>query len=168
MKHDDVRIIRKNRTQGVIAITLFAAAFVIGTYSIAIYNLLAAFLYFIGVLIGYLLNVYYFCRKCPHISDDSCRFVVFGKIACLFPKNRIGERYSYRDVIIIWIPRLYMFFFPRPWLFKHKTLFIVFWALIIIALLIWVFRVCRTCGNEKCPFRKMTKYEYNRESNLPQ
>ena len=147
--------IHDNRTAGAISILLLVVAFLIGTYSILQYNLLAAIFYFFTVLTGFFLNVYFYCRKCPHIADNSCRFVVFGKVACLFPKDRIGEKYTYRDVIIILIPRLFMFFFRRPWLYKQKILFVVFWVLILIALFLWVKSVCRTCRNEKCPFRKM-------------
>ena len=105
---------RDNRALGAISISLLAVAFLIGAYSIFIRNIPAAVIYFVVVVAGYFLNIYYYCRKCPHILDNSCRFVVFGKIACLFPKNRIGERYSISDYIIIWFPRLFMFFFPRP------------------------------------------------------
>jgi hypothetical protein len=148
-----------NRTVGAVSISLLAAAFLIGAYSIFIYNRLAAFIYILVVTAGYVLNVYYYCRKCPHITDDSCRFVVFSKIARLFPDNMIGKPYSTVDVVIIWLPRLFMFFFPRAWLFRQKILFIVFWVLILVALYLWVTRVCRTCRNEKCPFRKMSEFQ---------
>ena len=156
-------MIHDNRTAGIISILLIAVAFLIGTYSIFKYNVLAALFYFVTVLVGYFLNIYFYCRKCPHIADNSCRFVVLGKIACLFPKNRIGERYSFSDMIVILIPRLFMFFFPRHWLFKQKILFVVFWGCIFISLFLWVVRVCQTCRNEKCPFRKMivtNKYQF--------
>jgi hypothetical protein len=145
-----------NRIAGTVSILSLAAAFCIGTYSIFKYNVPAAVFYFIAVLAGYFLNVFFFCRKCPHITDDSCRFVVFGKVACLFPKDRVGTPYSFRDVIMIWVPRIFMFFFPRPWIIKEKVLFIIFWLLIVNALFLWVTYVCRTCRNEKCPFRKFT------------
>ena len=147
--------IHDNRVAGIISISLLAVAFLIGTYSILKYNALAASIYFIAVLTGFFLNVYFFCRKCPHIADNSCRFVVWGKVACLFPKNRIGERYSYFNRITIWVTRLFMFLFPRPWLFKSKILFIIFVICILSALLIWVTSMCQTCRNEKCRFRKM-------------
>ena len=151
--------IHHNRTAGLMCVFLFVAAFLVGFYSILINDVLIACAYFVVVMTGYVLNVYYYCRKCPHVENNSCRFVVWGKLACLFPKGKIGTEYSFRDVIIILFPRLFMVFFPRPWLHDQKILFIVFWALVLFALFLWVSFACPTCGNEKCSFRKRVAFQ---------
>lgn len=153
-QHDD-------RTAGVISMALLAIAFLIGTYSIFKYNVLAAIIYFFIVLGGYFFNIFCFCRKCPLVKRNSCRSIIFGKIARLLPENKGPIYYTIRDIIIVWITRLFMFFFPRPWLYKEKILFTIFWCLVVSAVFLWISRSCRKCQNERCPFRKFQEMKMN-------
>jgi hypothetical protein len=139
---------------GALSTILLGITLLIGAFSIFRVEPPLGYTYVAISVAGLLFNIYYFCRKCPHVADDSCKYIVFGKIARLFPKGKIGERYTYWDVVVIMLPRIFIAIFPRTWLFYYNIyLFIAFWICFMGSIML-IFSICPTCRNTECPFHK--------------
>lgn len=98
------------------------------------------------------LNMFYFyCRKCPHVADKTCRHVLFGPIVKKLFKPVNPAPYKTGEIIIALVPMAIFILFPQRWLFKTLYLFVMYWVLMLMAGAIIRFRVCPKCGNINCP-----------------
>lgn len=138
----------KKRFHGVFSICLLTVALIIGGFSIYQANLVLCLVYFILIPLSFLIVIYSYCTKCPHVGDNSCRHVIFGKIAKLF-KQKTGK-YTKFELIETLFPLMIIVMFPQYFLFKTPILMIIFWLLAVIAAVEVFLFVCRGCYNKNC------------------
>ena len=82
----------KNRFHGVFALILMFCALSVADYVILKNNIIFGVIYAALIPIMFFIIVNFFCRKCHHLLDDSCRHVIFGKIANFLGRKNI-EKY---------------------------------------------------------------------------
>jgi len=134
---------------GVWSLILIFLSIAVGTISIVLSSLVFALLYIIICLASFMIIVYSFCAKCP-CRHHECGHILPGKLAKLMPKRAEGP-YTLRDYSGVLIPFLFVIGVPQIWLAGRVQLMVMFWLLIIFALVEIVLKVCKGCGNKYCP-----------------
>ena len=110
----------------------------------------------VGLGVGYLVLsgsailvvLYAFCSKCS--SRDNCGHVFPGMMARMF-KNRKTGPYTKAEFLWTILSLLFIIGFPQVWLWRNLGLLVLFWALILAAVVEIRLAVCRACDNIHCP-----------------
>jgi len=130
------------------------ATFMLFTRSVALGVVYAAALPTVA-----LTTIFHYCRKCPHVPENSCVHMVPGLIARrLFPPAIIasGENlvsYTKRELFMAFVPLTALILFPQYWLATGSVpIMITYWALMLTALLTVIGLVCPICKNKACMF----------------
>jgi hypothetical protein len=82
--------------------------------------------------------------------EEACSHVFPGMLTRLLPTRKQGP-YTIGDYFWTGVSLIALLGFPQVWLWQHKTLFVVFWILLIVGLIEILFLVCPRCQNENCP-----------------
>ena len=114
--------IKKINFHGILSLIIFITAIGISSINIFFYSRLFGIIYLSIIPFLFLSVIYFYCSKCPHVEDGSCRHFIFGKIAKIF-QNRANEKYNIVDYIGTIIPILGIVAFPQFWLIKNIPLF---------------------------------------------
>jgi hypothetical protein len=138
---------RKNNKHGLISMTIFFAAILLGIIAIFKESSSMAISYIIFLLLGFISIIYSYCTKCA--GRFHCGHIIIGKIAQQFPKRK-QRAYSKSDYAGVIIPLLIMILFPQIFLWKITWMFISFWVLSIVAVLEINKYVCNKCQNSQC------------------
>jgi len=115
-------------------------------------SVIFGFVYLVCIPIAFLNVSYHYCRKCPHVANDTCRHVVLGWAVKKLFKYNLSSKYTFKDLIFAAVPLGILVILPQYWLFVNMPLFVVFWVLMLIAVMIVRTGVCVTCQNTKCSF----------------
>ena len=117
------------------AVTAFQTSWTLGIICLAI------------CLIAPPVIVYAYCAKCA--CKVHCAHVLPGKVARLF--DRAPGPYSKAEMSGMTLSLLLLIGVPQLWLWRSIGLLIVFWILIVFAVMQIRLFVCKTCGNTHCP-----------------
>jgi hypothetical protein len=142
---------------GVTSLILAFTAIGIADYYLFTVSPLPGVLYLLIVPIALVNNIFFYCRKCPHVHDKSCRRVLFGRVAHALFKPITRAPYTGREILLQLLPMLAYILFPQYWLIRNVTLFSTFWVLIIIAGILQIFFICPQCHNHYCLYRLRKK-----------
>jgi len=134
---------------------LSSLVFVFFALAIAAFQLyktspLIGIIYSLSIPISFFIVLYCYCRKCPHVASKTCRHVLFGWIVAKIFKSSVPSKYSLLEIIFTVVPLLIIFMYPQYGLYQNKTLFTVFWLLMIVAVVIVRSGVCPRCENLYC------------------
>lgn len=137
---------------GVLSIIIAFAAFTLAAIQLLNHSLILGIGYILFIPLGFLIILYSYCRKCPHVTNNTCRHILMGLIVIKLFKPVKPSRYTIRQIIAVVIPLAIISLFPQYWLIKNITLFIAFWILMFTAIIIIRIGVCTRCGNSNCSF----------------
>jgi hypothetical protein len=124
---------------------LFAASVILG----AAYCLIFA--------VTMLCLLFFYCRKCPHVAEGTCRHTVIGPLVKKLFKTMPPAPYSPIEMLFAFTPGVLFVLFPQYGLFKNIHSLVIFWTLMVIAVIIIGMGVCPTCGNVHCFFCRRRK-----------
>lgn len=110
--------------------------------------------YLVIILTSNPIVLYTYCAKCV-CREDACSHVFPGKLTRLLPARKQGS-YSLGDYVWTGVSLVALLGFPQVWLWQNKTLFVVFWIILLVGLAEILFLVCPRCQNENCPNCKIT------------
>lgn len=116
--------------------TLWTRSFWLGLFYLAITGLSSC-----GILFAY-------CGKCC-VRLDNCSHVFPGMLTRVLPQRKQGP-YSFRDITATGLFLVVIVVFPQYWLLQNITAMILFWLLVIFALVEILVFVCRQCENRGC------------------
>jgi hypothetical protein len=141
----------KVNKHGIISMTIFFAAILLGTIAILKISKSMAIGYIIFLMLGFISVIYSYCTKCA--GRFNCGHIIIGRIAQRFPK-REQSKYTGWDYMGVIIPLLLILLAPQLFLWKTKWMFISFWILSLIA--VWEISryVCTKCPNDQCKLCK--------------
>lgn len=143
----------KEKIHGVVSLLFFGIAVSIGFLSILLENINFASFYTFVLLSAPFAICYFYCLKCP-CRISNCAHIFPGKITRLFKSKRSGK-YSFIDYFITASIIFLLIGMPQYWLFQKTALFIIFWALVVIAVFEARSYVCTRCQNSFCPASKL-------------
>jgi hypothetical protein len=138
-----------NRFHGVISILLMAVSFLLGVLSIISKTILWGTIYFLILIFFFMVIIYIYCTKCPNTRNNSCKHIFPGYIAKLFPAKK-QSGYAAGELLITVLSFLILAGFPQYWLQNNISLFILFWGLLILAVIDVLLFVCKGCFNIYC------------------
>jgi len=141
----------KNLPHGIISLIFAGIAIFMGIVAVFADNMLVAILYVIANLLGFLIIVYSFCTKCA--GRTKCGHIILGKITKFLP-SREQSNYTFFDYAGVVVPFLFIVVFPQFYLIKHIWMLVLFWILMLIAVVEINKYVCTACVNSKCPMCK--------------
>jgi len=137
----------KNLPHGIISLTLAGIAIFLGIVAVFADNIFFGVIYLAVNILGFLIIVYSYCTKCA--GRKKCGHVILGKITKFLP-SREQSNYTLFDYAGVVVPFLFIVVFPQFYLIKHIWMLIVFWVLMLIAVLEINKYVCTACVNSKC------------------
>ena len=140
------------RIHGVISLVLGALAVLTGAVAV-LQASLGWGIFYLGMLAiagGIILTAY--CAKCP-CREHGCGHVLVGPLTRFLPKRREGA-YRWYDYFGVGICFAFIIIFPQPWLWTSLPWLCVFWALLGLAIIEIIFKVCPRCANPYCPMSK--------------
>jgi hypothetical protein len=135
---------------GVGSLLLLVAALAVADIQLFSASLALGIGFAVSVPLFFLPVFYWYCRRCPHAADGTCRHVLIGRATKALFKLHPPARYSAREIILSLAPLAVLVLFPQYWLFRSIWPGVVFWALMAAAFLIVRIGVCPVCGNENC------------------
>ena len=138
-----------NRFHGVLSILLMAVCLFLAFFSILSVSIFCGFIYLFISVIFFLLIIYMYCTKCPNITSNTCRHIFPGLIAKSLPAKK-QSNYTYVELIITVLSFLVIVIFPQYWLWKSNILFILFWGILMLALIDVPIFICKSCLNNYC------------------
>ena len=145
----------KGKFHGVVSLLLIFAAVIIAL----IYMLTLAgnlgLVYLAIIIVANPIVLYSYCAKCL-CREEACSHVVPGMLTRFLPTRKQGP-YTWGDYVWTGVPLIVLLGFPQVWLWQNKTLFVVFWILLVVGLIEILFLVCPRCQNENCPNCKLTE-----------
>ncbi|HEX3046223.1 MAG TPA: hypothetical protein VHY08_15815 [Bacillota bacterium] len=142
----------KDRLHGVLSISFVLISFVLANVKLYFVSPILGVGYTILIFAALLIILGVFCRKCPHLIDNTCRHVFVGWIVVkLFTRKEPG-RYTQFELLATNIPLILVILLPQYWLFQDLRFFIAFWVLTIVYILEIGFFVCKGCRNVYCEF----------------
>jgi inner membrane protein involved in colicin E2 resistance len=142
----------KDRKHGILSVLLVESSCIMAAFWLFVCNIMLGIIYCILLISLTFVVVYSYCCKCC-CREKSCGHIIFGKITKILPKRMQGP-YTYKDIFGVMISIGIILLFPQIWLIKNRLLFIIFWSLLILAVLEIVFFVCTKCDNSKCSLCK--------------
>ncbi|MCX7711129.1 MAG: hypothetical protein N2484_14930 [Clostridia bacterium] len=140
------------KAPGVLSLILAFAAIGIAVYQLFAVSIIMGLAYTICTPIAFLNVLYHYCRKCPHVTDETCRHVIFGWIVSKLFKPSTPSKYSTGEILLALSPLAVFFAFPQYWLLRQINLFIAFWVLMLLAIIVVRTGVCKECKNINCKF----------------
>lgn len=145
----------KNKIHGVFSLIIASTAILISAYFISKSSIAlgTAFIILCGIIAVAILRL--FCAKCP--SRNNCGHVLPGLALKKLFKNVKPGPYSFVDISIFLFSVAIVVIIPQFWLYKNMPVFIVYWAMIIIAGIDIKFAVCTQCENGFCPSNRKFK-----------
>jgi hypothetical protein len=139
---------------GVFSLVLIFAAVGIAFIYMLSFSVKMGLAYLVTFLIANPIVLYSYCAKCL-CRENACSHVFPGKLTRLLPARKQSP-YTVGDYFWTGISLIALLGFPQVWLWQNKTLFVVFWLLLIVGLVEIFFLVCPRCQNENCPNCKLT------------
>lgn len=135
---------------GVLSVLLFGGALSVAALRMFQISLPAGLLYCSALPVTFGLMLVLFCRKCPHVANNTCRHVIFGPVVKkAFPQSK-PARYTFLELTVAFLPLSAMLIIPQIYLFQKWQLALLFWVLCLPALLIVKTQVCSSCKNGNC------------------
>lgn len=135
---------------GLLSILLFGGALAVAALRMFQISTQAGLLYSAALPVTLGVMLVFFCRKCPHVANNTCRHVIFGPvIKRLFPHSK-PARYTLVELVLAFLPLGAMLIIPQMYLFQKPQLAVLFWTLCLPALLIVKTQVCSSCKNGNC------------------
>jgi hypothetical protein len=147
----------KYRIPGLASIILGFTAVGIAIYQLFKNSIILGIVYTICFIVFFIITLYYYCRKCPHIKDNSCRRVLFGWATGRLFKPVKPAPYKPHEKLAQYFNMFVYIIFPQYWLFQDKFLFIIFWVLMILSVVIQLIAICPGCKNAFCSYRVKKK-----------
>jgi hypothetical protein len=137
---------------GLSSITFMFIALVIASFQLFTVSIITGTIYIILIPVVFLNLLYWYCRKCPHSANGTCRHVIFGWITKKVFSIVAPTKYTVIEIIFSLAPLAVLILLPQYLLFKNLILFIAFWILMLIAGVIVRTGVCPGCRNLNCAF----------------
>jgi len=141
-----------NKFHGFLSLLFILTSLILATVSIVDKSFTIGAVYITIILVSFPTIVYSFCSKCP-CRIDSCGHVLPGKLTLLLP-SRNQNSYRSLDFIGVIAPFLLLIGIPQWWLLNNTVLLILFWILVILAVIEIRRYVCPRCTNRNCPLCK--------------
>jgi hypothetical protein len=148
---------------GVTSLGLAALAIVIAAITLFQNSLVLGVIYLAACGIGGWTVVYAYCSKCT--CKANCAHVLPGKAALIY--NRQPGPYTKTEIAALILALLPIIALPQFWLWQSKSLFIIYWLLIAIALIQVRTVICRSCDNTHCPLNNNQSPIPNTQSPTP-
>lgn len=140
------------KVPGLLSITLVFIALGIMDYQLFSISLAIGLIYALCIPVAFAFTLFNYCRKCPHVTQKSCRHVILGLIVARLFKPLAPSKYTLKEIFTALIPLMLLVIFPQYQLFLNISLFIAFWILMLIAVIIVRMEVCKKCENINCTF----------------
>jgi membrane protein YdbS with pleckstrin-like domain len=136
--------------------SMILGAYGIGVYAIFLQNIWIAAAYLIVILLSLELVVYRFCSHCPYpCRYGNCLMMPYQNVTKYAKAGArpmtLFDRLTFPLVMLVLLPLV-----PQYWLFQKPPLFILFWAVFIVAWASMLLFKCRHCRYKECLFN-MTK-----------
>ncbi|MBN2755065.1 MAG: hypothetical protein JXR81_09445 [Candidatus Goldbacteria bacterium] len=144
----------KSRIHGAAAIVLFIGAFMSGGYVVFMDSVLFGSIYAAIIVMFFTAIPAVYCSKCP--CRDRCMHVILGPISKLLVSKPNESGYTVTDVVLTLSVAAAAVIMPQPWLIKNIPFLIFYWIAVTIAAAEIFLFVCKGCGNEKCPMKKIS------------
>ena len=139
---------KKANTHGVISLLIVFTSFILGIVAIIPYSYVMAFISLFLVVLAFFCVSFLYCSKCT--CREKCNHILIGKLSVLLIEKKAGK-YSLSDLILgVMLPFGIAIAFPQYWLIQNLPLFILYWSLLLIALIEITMLVCNNCKNDKC------------------
>jgi len=140
------------KIHGVVSIALLLIAIIFGIYVIFQNSVYLGVIYLIICVLSLLIICYSYCSKCS-CRLESCGHIIPGKITLYLPKRKQGK-YLISDYLGLILSLSVIILFPQYWLLKVTPILIVFWGLLILALIDISLYLCKGCKNQFCLAKK--------------
>ena len=141
----------KQRFHGVFSLVLISIAVIIALINMQRHSVNLGLAYLLIILFSTPIVLFSYCAKCT-CRDGACGHVFPGMLTRLLPERKQGP-YTKGDYFWTAISLIALLGFPQFWLWQSKTLFVVYWMLLLLGLTEILFMVCRACNNQNCPVR---------------
>jgi hypothetical protein len=135
---------------GVASLMLMFAAVLVATYQMYTVSVFLGTAFIIAITFSLVNMLYFYCRKCPHAASNTCRHVIIGWIVVKLFKTTAPTKYSTKEMLLSMLPIVTVILVSQYWLIQNDKLFVVFWILMIEAVVIIRVLVCGECGNFNC------------------
>jgi hypothetical protein len=109
--------------------------------------------YLLLVVLGSVLILFAYCAKCP-CRSEACGHVVPGLLAHCLP-DRVPGSYGFLDYLGVAAPLFILIAVPLPWLRSYPAAMALFGILLAVGGTDILMYVCKGCGNQHCPLRKI-------------
>jgi hypothetical protein len=138
------------RVHGIVSITLVLVSTFVATVAAFLTSWVLGLTYLVvcGLGLGGILFAY--CAKCP--CREQCGHVIPGKVVGALGQRTPGP-YTPLELVVVGLALLGLVAVPQAWLWHYPAMFMVFWAMTIIAVVQIRAFVCRACDNVYCPAR---------------
>lgn len=152
MNNSKGRSAMKDKLHGIISLVLCFLSFMVGIVGIAKYSGINSMSYIGIILLGMTTVIYSYCCKCV-CRLSNCGHFLPGKVTKMLPKRKQGK-YNLIDYVGVMIPLLIIVLYPQIWLIKNAFLLVLFWLLLIAAVIEILSCVCTKCDNTRCALCK--------------
>jgi len=123
----------------------------LGVSAVLYYNVALGVVYILIIALSFVITAYSMCAKCP-CRLESCAHIWLGRLAELLPRREPGKYTSWDGMgSVLYLVGLHAL--PQYWLWRHKALFVLFWALSAGVFVMLHFAACPTCKNRYCPLK---------------
>ncbi len=139
------------KTYGIVSIIVIGSAIVLAMIVGWVVSTIQGIIYTALVLVGLTIIVTQFCVKCS--IKENCMHGIIGPLTKVFPDKR-EEPYSKWNQILTFLSIIIILFYPIIFLINYQLILVLFWILIITGIIMIVTKVCKSCGNKKCPMCK--------------
>ena len=151
----------KGKFHGVVSLLLIFAAVIVALIYMLSLAINLGLVYLAIIVTANPIDLYASCAKCL-CREDACSHVLPGKLTRLLPARKQGP-YTNGDYFWTGVSLIALLGFPQVWLWQNKTLFFVFWILLVVGLIEILFLVCPRCRNENCPNCNLKETSWRRK-----
>jgi hypothetical protein len=142
-------------THGIISLFLILSAIATALGDVFPKSWVFGMLYALAVVLCTMNIVYAYCAKCP-CHRYGCSHALFGWLAVRFTNRKEG-RYTSLDIVSTAISIGAILLIPQLWLIQSIPSLVLFWSLMLLAVLDIIFLVCPDCANKYCLLHKENK-----------
>ena len=138
------------KSHGVFSLGLIGIAIAIAAISACSKSLLLCFGYLFFSLLSFAIIAVGYCAKCP--CKNHCPHVLPGVLA-----NKIKRQiapYTKLELAGLLTALVILLILPNIWLWHSLTLSVIYWLIILIAIIEIRKFICKPCGNIHCPLNK--------------